>query len=265
MDIPRNPSSPLYGVRIWLSGAVPREVNEQQRLAILEFVGQFAATVYRAGGHIVHGSHPSFTPILLDEAKKHRKNGGRKDCLTLAVSKLWSKDTNVVPVQDWRETCTVYEIPEATGEPVRDNSLQELRNWMSDNCDAFVAVGGMWWKEVAGRSGVPLEAGLAIERGVPCFLLGGLGGVARDYVRAHPEVIKALKVQSEIFGDMLFDEEEKIIIKRRTRFFRMYLSPSLISAIVFRPFEETVAVTGKKLVRVIATRYNTTIVPYTAL
>ncbi len=193
MDIPRNPSSPLYGVRIWLSGAVPREVNEQQRLAILEFVGQFAATVYRAGGHIVHGSHPSFTPILLDEAKKHRKNGGRKDCLTLAVSKLWSKDTNVVPVQDWRETCTVYEIPEATGEPVRDNSLQELRNWMSDNCDAFVAVGGMWWKEVAGRSGVPLEAGLAIERGVPCFLLGGLDGAAHDYVRDHPEVIRSLK------------------------------------------------------------------------
>jgi uracil-DNA glycosylase family 4 len=30
------------------------------------------------------------------------------------------------------------------------------------------------------------------------------------------EVIKALKVQSEIFGDMLFDEEENIIIKRKT-------------------------------------------------
>ena len=30
------------------------------------------------------------------------------------------------------------------------------------------------------------------------------------------EVIKALKVQSEIFGDGLFDEEENIIIKRKT-------------------------------------------------
>jgi uracil-DNA glycosylase len=30
------------------------------------------------------------------------------------------------------------------------------------------------------------------------------------------EVIKALKVQSEIFGDVLFDEKENIIIKRKT-------------------------------------------------
>ena len=57
----------------------------------------------------------------------------------------------------------------------------------------FVAVGGKWWKEVAGRSGVPLEAGLAIERGVPCFLLGGLGGAARDYVKEHPEFMRLLK------------------------------------------------------------------------
>jgi uracil-DNA glycosylase len=30
------------------------------------------------------------------------------------------------------------------------------------------------------------------------------------------DVIKALKIQSEIFGDLLFDEEENIIIKRKT-------------------------------------------------
>ncbi|MGV8080369.1 MAG: CBASS cGAMP-activated phospholipase [Syntrophales bacterium] len=87
----------------------------------------------------------------------------------------------------------VYETPEATGETARDASLHLLRQWMSARCDAFVAVGGMWWKEVAGRSGVPVEAGLAIQRGIPCFLLGGLGGAARDYVKDHPEVIRLLK------------------------------------------------------------------------
>jgi len=210
MDIPHNQYQSLHGVRIWLAGAVPPELSEPQRNEILEFVRQFAATVYRAGGHIIHGSHPSFTPTLLDEAKKHLTNGGRKDCLTLAVSKLWSKDTNGVPVQDWRETCTVYEIPEATSEPVRDNSLQELRNWMSDRCDAFVAVGGMWWKEVVGRSGVPLEAGLAIKRGVPCFLLGGLGGAARDYVRDHAEVIRLLKNGLEDTTNQSLATEENV-------------------------------------------------------
>lgn len=193
MDVQSKLSSPLHGVRIWLSGAVPPDAEEHQRTAILEFVEQFATTVYRAGGHILHGSHPSFTPTLLAVAKKHLENGGRKDCLTLAVSKLWSKDMTAVPVQEWRDTCMVYETQEATGDSARDDSLQILRQWMSDRCDAFVAVGGMWWKEVAGRAGVPLEAGLAIERGVPCFLLGGLGGVAHDYVRNHPELLRALK------------------------------------------------------------------------
>jgi patatin-like phospholipase/acyl hydrolase len=210
MDTTRALSSPLHGVRIWLSGAVPLGVNGQQRDAILEFVGRFAATVFQAGGHILHGSHPSFTPTLLAEARKHRTNGGRKDCLTLAVSKLWSKDTNAVPVQDWRETCMVYETPEATEEPVRDRSLQILREWMSARCDAFVAVGGMWWEEVAGRSGVPVEVGLAIERGVPCFLLGGLGGAAHDYVRDHPEVIRALKNGLDDVANQSLSTEENV-------------------------------------------------------
>ena len=183
----------LHGVRIWLSGAVPPEFNEQQCAALVEFVRIFAEIVFRSGGHILHGSHPSFTPTLLAEAKKHLINDGRKDCLTLAVSKLWSKDTNAVPVQDWRRTCMVYETPEKTGDTARDDSLQILREWMSSRCDAFVAVGGRWWEDIAGRAGVPLEAGLAIKRGVPCFLLGGLGGAADNYVKSHPEVIRSLK------------------------------------------------------------------------
>lgn len=192
-DTAGRPLSTLHGVRIWLSGAVPPEFNEQQRAALLEFVRNLAETVFRAGGHILHGSHPSFIPTLLAEAKEHLGNGGRKDCLTLAVSKLWSKDTNTVPVQVWREVCMVYETPEKTSDNPIEDSLQILREWMSARCDAFVAVGGLWWKEIAGRSGVPLEAGLAINRGVPCFLLGGLGGAADTYVKNHPEVIGALK------------------------------------------------------------------------
>lgn len=186
-------ASSFQGVRIWLSGAVPPEATQSQRDSIVSFVGQFAAAVFRGGGHILHGSHPSFTPTLLEEASKYIASGGRKDCLTLAVSKLWSKNPELVPVQRWRECCMVYETPEATGENARDDSLDVLRRWMSVRCDAFVAVGGKWWHEVAGRAGVPLEAGLAIERGLPCFLLGGLGGSARDYVRDHPALLQSLR------------------------------------------------------------------------
>ncbi|MBE0623490.1 MAG: patatin-like phospholipase family protein [Burkholderiales bacterium] len=183
----------LHGVRIWLSGAVPPDATEAQRESILAFVAQFAALVFRSGGHILHGSHPSFTPTLLAEADRFIRAEGRKDCLTLAVSRYWSKTPDAVPIQEWREHCMVYETPESSGDNARDESLSELRRWMSERCDAFVAVGGRWWQEVAGRAGVPIEAGLAIDRGLPCFLLGGLGGAAQGFVRDHPELINFLR------------------------------------------------------------------------
>ena len=183
-------SGPLHGVRIWLSGAIPTEASGKQQAAIRNFVKKFAATVFNNGGHILHGSHPSLTPILLDAAKEFGwRAGSRKDCLTLAVSRYWSKNEGVVPLQQWRERCIVYETPEATTANAEQDSLAKLREWMSERCDVFVAVGGNWWHEVAGRTGLPIEAHLAINRALPCFLLGGLGGVARDFVQARPDLI----------------------------------------------------------------------------
>src|SRR5207244_7708643 len=46
---------------------------------------------------------------------------------------------------------------------------------------------------VAGRAGVPAEIQLAVERGVPSFLIGGLGGVAKNFVRDHPEILHRLR------------------------------------------------------------------------
>lgn len=185
----------LAGARIWLSGAIPEieGITEAQRSAILDFVRRFARRVFERGGHIVHGSHPSITPTLLEEARRYQGKGGRKDCLILAVSRHFSKNPNNAPPDEWRQVAMVYETPEATGERALDESLELLRKWMVSRCDAIVVVGGKWWQSVAGRAGVPLELELAIERGIPCFLLGGLGGAARDYVERHPEVLTQLK------------------------------------------------------------------------
>ncbi len=192
---PSSTYASLAGARIWLSGAVPETdgTTEAQRTAILDFVRRFARHIFQRGGHIVHGSHPSFTPILLEEAQSYQNRGGHKDRLVLAVSRFWSKDTTKVPVKEWRKLALVYETPEASGDQARDESLKILRQWMVSRCDSIVVVGGKWWQMVDGKAGVPLELGLAIERSIPCFLLGGLGGAAQDYVESHPEVFKKLK------------------------------------------------------------------------
>jgi len=189
-----NPAS-LAGVRVWLSGSLPEDgtSTEQERAAILEFVSRFSAKVFQLGGHIIHGSHPSFTPTLLKQAISYQRNGGKKDSLILAVSRFWSKNLQHVPIDDWRQHCLVYETPEASGQNARDDSLKILRSWMAARCDAIVVIGGKWWQEIAGRAGVPVEVDLAIERGIACFLLGGPGGEARDYVARHPQLLEKLK------------------------------------------------------------------------
>jgi len=187
-------AGPLAGARIWLSGSLPDKegISDKQRAGILSFVETFARRVFEQGGYIIHGSHPTFIEPLLQAATLNQNEGGHKDRLTLAVSRYWTKDPNDTRPVKWREIAVVHETPEVSGEHALEKSLELLREWMVARCDAMVVVGGKWWESV-GRAGVPMEIELAIQRGLPCFLLGGLGGAARDFVAKHPELLTQLK------------------------------------------------------------------------
>lgn len=205
-------SVPLSGARIWLSGAVPedKDTTEQQRIAILDFVRQFSRHVFERGGHIVHGSHPSFTPILIEESKRYQEQSGKKDALMLFVSHFWSKHLNIDTINKWRETALVYEIPEAKDDHDRDNSLVQLRKNLVAVCDAVVVIGGKWWQAVAGRSGVPIELGLAMQRGLPCFLLGGFSGAAQDFLKGNPNILTQLKNGLDDAANCRLSTEENV-------------------------------------------------------
>ena len=185
----------LAGARKWLSGQIPEadSITKAQRAKILDFVGRFSARVFRQGGRIIHGSHPSFTPLLLDEARRFQAEGGHKSALVLGVSRYWSKDARNVPAAEWRKVAIVHETSEAPGDRSRHDSLDQLRQWMVSGSDAIVIVGGKWWQLGRSRPGIPLELALAQERGLPCFLLGGLGGAAQDFVAHHLEMFAQLK------------------------------------------------------------------------
>src|SRR5438128_1354160 len=58
--------------------------------AILEFVSLLSSIVFKYGGRIVHGSHPTFTPVILKHARLHAPKAGRRP-VTLIISELWAK------------------------------------------------------------------------------------------------------------------------------------------------------------------------------
>ncbi len=118
-----------------------------------------------------------------------------RDCLALAVSRYFSKEPERYNIQldEWRSHSTVHEVPAATGADEKSKSLELLRLWIVDRCDAIVLLGGKWWRQDPGSAGIPAEFSLARERGLPCFLLGGLGGAAAGYREHSPEILRSLK------------------------------------------------------------------------
>src|SRR6267154_4994581 len=80
---------------IGLSGAVPgRESWSEPAMdrAILEFVSLFTGIVFKYGGRIVHGSHPTFTPVILRQARLHASKERSGKPVMLIMSELWAKD-----------------------------------------------------------------------------------------------------------------------------------------------------------------------------
>ena len=199
------PSLNLKDTRVWLSGSIPepegetpdvREILEQWtgsqlERGILGFVQEFSSLVMNYGGRLIHGCHPSFTPVLLECARNHRTDDEQSP-LELCVSEHF-QNFDDGEWDRWRRSAQVT-ITKKTGdaESDRDPSLGILRSYMASECTAFVAIGGRWWSKKPGRAGVPLEFERAKEAGVPCFILGGFGGVSRTFIDDNPDWIENL-------------------------------------------------------------------------
>jgi hypothetical protein len=187
--------SPLKGARVWLSGSRPEGIDDAAAARFDAFVARLSELVFRAGGTIVHGSHPTIVDALLGAAKRYQDGAkGSRDCLVLAASKF-HYDKYKAQLEVWRSKSIVHEEPAVTknDQPIEAESMKLLRYWMADHSDAVIAIGGKWWKVNPGAAGIPQEFQLARQRGLPCFLLAGLSGAAAGYLEAQPEVLRNLK------------------------------------------------------------------------
>jgi hypothetical protein len=91
----------LEQYEIGLSGAVPDRKDWSEPAmdrGILEFVSLFSGIVFKYGGRIVHGSHPTFTPIILRQARLQAGDRARKP-ITLVMSDLWARDLSAEDIE----------------------------------------------------------------------------------------------------------------------------------------------------------------------
>ena len=187
-------ASEISGVRIWLSGSLPDEASPEQATHLKAFVKLFAKSAFQEGARVLHGFHPSITPTLLEAALEYHDASDRKAPLLLFASTYFREASSGGyegrSVTELERNCELLQIPQA---PTRSQSLEELRNAMASQSDALVAVGGKWWEGDRSQAGVPAEFLLALARGLPVFLSGGLGGATAGFLEKHPEILKNLR------------------------------------------------------------------------
>jgi SLOG-like protein len=180
----------LEQYEIGLSGAIPDRKDWSEPAmdrGILEFVALFSGIVFKYGGRIVHGCHPTFTPVILRQARLQAGKRLRKP-VTLIMSELWAQDLrphDIESMTDIAEFVITKKIGDGGPADVttRNRSLSAMRRILIDAQNVMVAVGGKMHSQDGIVPGVAEEMTLAEEKAIPRFLVGGLGGFARKLAK----------------------------------------------------------------------------------
>lgn len=180
----------LEQYEIGLSGAVPDRKDWSEPAmdrGILEFVALFSGIVFKYGGRIVHGCHPTFTPVILRQA---RLQGGKRlrKPVTLVMSDLWAQDLRSEDIEAMTDVAE-FVVTRRLGDggpgdaSTRNQSLSAMRRVLIHAQNLMVAVGGKLHSADGIVPGVAEEMTLAERKGLPRFLIGGLGGFARKLAK----------------------------------------------------------------------------------
>jgi len=201
----------LDGLAVGLSGAIPeREKWSEPAMdrGILEFVALFSGLIFKYGGRVIHGSHPSFTPIILRQARLHAIKASTPP-ITLVMSDLWFSGYTHEEIQAMRDIAEII-VTKKIGNgdvsdlEVRNKSLTAMRNVLIASQNLMVSVGGKMHDRDGIIPGVAEEMNLALRHKIPRYLIGGLGGYAKEMSKElTPRTLNnslSLEENIELFG-----------------------------------------------------------------
>jgi hypothetical protein len=142
-------------------------------------VAQFSALVVRYGGCVVHGSQPTFTPVVAEQARCQAREG--TIALRLFASQLFGQiPETTLNAARIAKADVVLTAPigngGATDPETRNHSLTAMRMAMMQEADVVVAVGGKLHAGTGFNPGVLEELAQARWHDQPCFVIGAFGG-----------------------------------------------------------------------------------------
>lgn len=212
------PADALKGKRLGISVSDSPDLD---RLGLTEThfrmtLGELARTVVIAGGDLYYGGHlqpVGITAFLVDELHRYgRRDRPLKVCLAWTVHRRMSAEQ----IAEQKEFLGLFgEIhflaPDgtrldgpATGALQEDfqpeqraAALTGLREYMADNTNARIVVGGKRSGFEGKMPGIVEEVLLSLTRQQPVYLSGGFGGVTLDIIRTlRPEFTEWLPPQA---------------------------------------------------------------------
>ncbi len=187
-----------------MSGAVP-ELDELRRRGASELdlrlmVARIAEQVIDRGGGLVHGNHPTYTPIVESVAASFP--GAERRVRIFATGWFYQDSEEEVAFRARHEPYAEVAIEAARNS--LEASLTLMREAFTAACDALICIGGRGRTNERKIPGVGEEVKLMrdVQRR-PVFLLGGFGGYTHELYREEFEK------DPRRLGNALSDEENR--------------------------------------------------------
>jgi hypothetical protein len=170
----RSPTVTDAEPELLLLGAFPNEPGAQE--PIKQAVAAVAGGWLSRGGHISFGGHPTFTPMILDIAK--RLGHGAPDRVTIFQSAFYVSETFVELLRAQAKVVLVREGRD------KSDSLTAMRNQMVEATPygLVAVVGGRTSENGSHVPGIDEEIAIAESQGLNVVLVGGAGGRVAELI-----------------------------------------------------------------------------------
>jgi hypothetical protein len=183
----------LQGTWVSLSGSVPTlqelRAHKWDELQFRWMIKNLATALLESGVGIIHGCHPSYTPLVAEAASK--MPGSSCQVRMLTIRSFYPTD------DDWNRFVQKHSYAQVepighANTPLQD-ALAELATGLSEPGQGFVCVGGRVESLRARKAQVEDEVDEALAHQCPIYLLGGCGGLSMTLFSRFVNELSVLK------------------------------------------------------------------------